>query len=675
MSVSCAASCSGGDFRLTKWVSSSREVLESIPVKDRGQEIKKPHLEKDELPVERALGVQWRIEDDTFGFNVNLKPKAPTRRGILSVVRSVFDPFGFAAPYVLTGKKILQVLCRLKLGWDDKVPAERGLRWQGWLMDIPKLPQFKIERCLKPADFKNTVSSQLHHFSEASEIGFGSVSYLRLEDDCGRIYCTILQGKSRLVPLKQITIPRLELSAATVSIRLDKILKRELELSLTDKATFWTDSMSMLRYIKNESKRFHTFVANRVAVIRDGPHPDQWRHVAGYLNPGDDLSRALSAEALLNSDRWYKGPAFLWLAKEFWPLGPLSLESILDTDSEVKVKAKVNVTSVTQSLCPLIEYFRRTSSWYRLKKSIAWILRYRENLLTASQDKKPIKSILTAPKPPITVEKMKAAELEILKSVQKHHFHEEFYSLTKSASKGVPHVGKSSCLRRLDPVLIDGLLRVDGRLSLASKRFDNQQQIILPKNDHVSNLLVEHYHQMSGHSGSEYVLSLLRERFWVVKASSAVRRVLSRYTRCRRHQGPLCEQKMADLTVDRLTADQPHFTSVGVDYFGPFQVRRGRSLLKIYGVIFTCLAIRAVHIEVAHSLDTDSFPLALRRFIARRGQVKQIRSDNGTNFTSGEKELRDSINAWNKEKIRENMLQRNIEWSFNPPLGSHYGGI
>ena len=79
-------------------MSSSREVLESIPVKERGQEIKTPDLEKDELPVERALGVQWRIEDDTFGFNVNLKPKASTRRGILSVVRSVFDPFGFAAP-------------------------------------------------------------------------------------------------------------------------------------------------------------------------------------------------------------------------------------------------------------------------------------------------------------------------------------------------------------------------------------------------------------------------------------------------------------------------------------------------------------------------------------------------------------------------------------------------
>ena len=170
---------------------------------------------------------------------------------------------------------------------------------------------------------------------------------------------------------------------------------------------------------------------------------------------------------------------------------------------------------------------------------------------------------------------MKTAELETSKCVQRHHFPEEFHSLTQSARNGVPHVKKNSCLRRLDPILINGLLCVDRRLDLASEPFDSKHQIILPKNDHVSILLVEHYHQISGHSGKEYVLSLLRERFWAVKAGSAVKRVLSRCVDCRRRQGPACEQKMADLPVDRLTADQPPFTCVGVDCFGPFQVRRG----------------------------------------------------------------------------------------------------
>ena len=272
------------------------------------------------------------------------------------------------------------------------------------------------------------------------------------------------------------------------------------------------------------------------------------------------------------------------------------------------------------------------------------------------------------------MEEMRAAELEILKCVQLHYFPEELQSLTKSGVD-VAHVKKSSGLRSLDPVLVDGLIRVGGRLGLAPASFASKHQIILPKSDHVSTLIIEHCHLVSGHSGREYVLSLLREKFWIVKASSAIRRVLSKCVSCRRRQRPVCEQKMADLPVDRLTPDQPPFTSVGIDYFGPFQVKRGRSLVKRYGVIFTCLAIRAVHIEVSHSLDTDSFLLALRRFIARRGQVKEIRSDNGTNLSSGEKELRESINAWNQEKIHENLLQRNVKWSFNPPYGSHYGGV
>ena len=263
----------------------------------------------------------------------------------------------------------------------------------------------------------------------------------------------------------------------------------------------------------------------------------------------------------------------------------------------------------------------------------------------------------------ITFNEMETAESEILKNVQLHHFPEEIKSLSKPTCQA--RVRKSCWLQSLDPILVDGLLHIVGRLSLASTTFDAKHQIILPKNDHVTNLVIEYYHLISRHSGREYVLSLACEKFWVINVSSVVRRVISKCVSCRRRQGPVCEQKMADLPADCLTPDQPPFTSVGIDCFGPFQVRRGRSLVKRYGVIFTCLAKRSVHIEVAHSLDTDSFLMALRRFIARRGQVKEIRSDNGTNFTSGESELRESISAWNHTKIHEALLQKDIKWVFN----------
>ena len=119
----------------------------------------------------------------------------------------------------------------------------------------------------------------------------------------------------------------------------------------------------------------------------------------------------------------------------------------------------------------------------------------------------------------------------------------------------------------------------------------------------------------------------------------------------------------------------PPFTNVGVDYFGPIDVKLKRSSVKRYGVIFTCLALRAVHIEVADSLSTDSFLNALRRFTSRRGPVKEIRSDNGTNFVGANRVLKEEIEKWNQKKIHENLLRDGISWKFNPPYGSHFGGV
>ena len=132
-----------------------------------------------------------------------------------------------------------------------------------------------------------------------------------------------------------------------------------------------------------------------------------------------------------------------------------------------------------------------------------------------------------------------------------------------------------------------------------------------------------------------------------------MRRVLSSCFDCKQRLQPPDSHKMSDLPYERVTPGEPPFTFVGVDYFGPFYVKRGRRMEKRYGVHFTCVAVRAVHIEVAHSLDTSSFINALRRFIARRSSPRVSRSHNGTNLTSGEKELREAIGGWNKPKIGE----------------------
>ena len=635
---------SKGGFRLTKWISNNLNVLESIPQEERAKCVKELDLTREViLPVERALGVRWCVDSDHFGFSVTLTERPPTRRGILSIVSSIYDPLGLIAPVILPAKLILQDLTRRKLGWDDEIPPESLSKWEKWKEDLSKLTKFTIERNLMPPNFDVVIHSELHQFSDASQCTFGSVCYLRLTNDAGDHHCSFLMGKARLAPLKQITIPRLELSAATISVKLNVTMKKELDLPI-DESVYWSDSTSVLCYIENENRRYHTFVANRCTYIRERSEPSQWRYVETKLNPADNASRGLSTDDLISS-RWIKGPEFLWGDKRNWPERPQAKIDVLENDPEVKKETRSAATLTTRQ-DPVEEAFLRFWSWYNLKRKIALWLRYLSKLKNAITKKKQGHRLEFSPEVElITVNEMEKAENTILLKIQSKAYPEEIRDLTRAqkstsdkAEKELPpHVKKTSTVAKLDPVLLNNLLRVGGRLSKAKIPEHSYHQIILPKNHHVTKLLIEHHHELAGHSGRQHVLSLLREKYWIVRANSAVRRVLNDCVSCRRRQAKHGQQKMADLPVDRTLSSRPPFTAVGLDYFGPFFVCRGRSLVKRYGVIFTCLCIRAVHIEIAYSLETDSFIMALRRFIARRGQVQEIRSDNGTNLTGGEK--------------------------------------
>ena len=310
---------SKGGFRLTKWISNSRKVIESVAESERAISVK--DLLLDRPPTECALGVRWDVETDTFGFKISLKDKPITRRGILSIVSSVYVPLGFVAPFILPAKRLLQDLCRKSLGWDDLVLNEDLACWKNWLRDLPKLESLRVECCLKPANFGEITSSQIHHFADACQFAYGAVSYLRVTNGQGDIYCSFLIGKARLSPLKQLTIPHLELSAAVVAARLDRMLRQEIDMQV-DESVFWTDSSCVSGYISNDSRRYHTFVANRVASIQEASSPSQWRHVCSEQNPADDASRGLSAEALTDNSRWLRGPDFLWKPVHTWPIRP-----------------------------------------------------------------------------------------------------------------------------------------------------------------------------------------------------------------------------------------------------------------------------------------------------------------------------------------------------------------
>ena len=254
---------SRGGFRLTKWISNSKKVIDSVPESEKAPSVKNLDLSENVTLTERALGVQWNVHLDTFGFKIVDKKKPATRRGILSVICSVYDPLGFVSPCILPAKAIQQDLCLKGLGWDDPIPETSKQKWEAWLRELPRLEQFQIPRCFKPQEFSDVKRCELHHFSDASNQGYGAVSYLRQINAIGKVHCSLIMAKSRLALLKAMTIPRMELSAAVLATRLDRMIKQEVTLSI-DQSTFWTDSTCVLRYIENKDKRFQTFVANRI---------------------------------------------------------------------------------------------------------------------------------------------------------------------------------------------------------------------------------------------------------------------------------------------------------------------------------------------------------------------------------------------------------------------------
>ena len=152
------------------------------------------------------------------------------------------------------------------------------MKWKAWVEDLPKLKLLSWPRCFKPKEFGVLHNDQLHHFSDASEVGYGAASYLHLVDDKGRAHCGLFMAKSRVAPLKTATIARMELTAAVVSVRLHKFIKEQLDRPI-NKTVFWKDTTIVLKYVRNKARRFQTFVANRLSIIHDVFSPYQWLHV------------------------------------------------------------------------------------------------------------------------------------------------------------------------------------------------------------------------------------------------------------------------------------------------------------------------------------------------------------------------------------------------------------
>ena len=256
------------------------------------------------------------------------------------------------------------------------------MQWSRWLEDLPQLQKIDVDRCFKPKNFGAVKSVQLHIFSDGSRVGYGAVAFLPFVNACGRIHCSFVMGKARLAPIREITIPRLELTAAVISVKLSQIIREELETKI-DQVNYWTDSMTVLKCINNDTKRFHVFESNRLTIIRSTLYPSEWRYVSRDDNPADDASKSLKLEELTKNGRWLNGPAFLWKEEANRPIANMatispkrgfSVATVARGWLPVFTCAVAGKTAASQASFPLNS--TKISQFSSLKKVSIWYTRF-----------------------------------------------------------------------------------------------------------------------------------------------------------------------------------------------------------------------------------------------------------------------------------------------------------
>lgn len=644
-----------GGFSLRKWTSNCAELLNAVPTDHRGTPLLFPSLDQ---PLCNVLGLKWLPELDSFSYIVSVDKQNSTKRSVLSAIARIYDPMGWLTPVVFWAKSLMQYLWTLGLKWDDPIPHDVAQKWNQFITDLPELERVLVPRHL--GINSSNASYQLHGFSDSSELGFSSCVYLRVEHN-SEVSVFLLIGKSKVAPLKKVSLPRLELCGAHMLSNLISYCHKQLAKHIEIKDIFaWCDSSVALSWIQTPPYRLKTYVANRVAQIQELTPPAMWSHVPSKENPADCASRGLLPSSIKNHDLWWSGPKWLSLPSSHWPK-PDKPQISEDSLPEIKPFTLTSLVTTDQTTCDLTEKF---SSWTTLVHVTAYVLRFIQkcrNKCTAKHTKL------------LSLNELKDSTNTLCRIVQRKHFSHEISALQKQETC-------SSRISKLAPFLDNqGILRVGGRLKNASLPYDAQHPILLPKNHHIVNLIIDYYHKFYLHAGPQQIQSLVCRRFWILSARNVIRSRIHRCMTCFRSRPPQVTPFMGDLPKVRVTPSRP-FNSAGCDYAGPFIVKPHRlrriQNIKIYLCIFICMTTKAVHLETVTDLTSESFIATLTRFSSRRGLPNHIFTDCGTAFIGADRQLKRIIEDLARTPETQRFAeQRSITFHFIPPSAPHQGGL
>lgn len=637
---------------LRKWRSSSDEFRATIP-----QEIIEMGdltISSNERPI-KALGLHWSVSEDSLSVSVpsSSPDQDVTKRHIASSLGKVYDILGLYAPFTVSGKIILRRLWELKIGWDEPIPDELKDAWLTWSSQLDLLKAHSVKRRYSA---RKTKSYQLHGFADASQDAYGAVVYLQQTSPNDTLDTAIVISKARVLPLKGLTIPRAELTAAYLLAKLMNYCAPLLGIS---EMTAWTDSSIVLCWLRKSPSSLKMFVGNRVKQIQLLLPDVRWRHVSSSHNPADMLSRGVSAERLLKDELWWKGPPWLNLPTSEWPTPQFQVPEVLP---------ELRGVILTTILEPVQRPWQRFSNFDSMIRTLSWCRRFSRNLRLPPDKRTLSLHILT---------NECQATTNLLFKLSQEEFYGQALQLTRKGSK----LPKGHVLSKHDCSIGNGgVLLINTRVRDPLNPATGKKITPLSLKSDLTKLLLNTLHRRHLHPGTNTLLAIVKENYHIPGVRNYLKGLSRRCVQCQRAYQQGTTQPMGLLPQVRTRPSAP-FLHTGVDFAGPFTTKQGYTrkpiLVKSYACVFICMATRAIHLELTLSLSSEDFIAALRRFCARRGCPLAMYSDNGSNFIGANEELKQiqELLRRSKTSISHYTVPNGIVWHFSPPRTPHMGGL
>ena len=626
-------------FNLRAWSSNSKQV----------NQLAQQDNTADNNDTTKVLGLIWHTPSDTISLasRITVDQCSITKRAILQSSSAIFDPLGLLTPVTIQAKTLLQELWKIHVNWDEPLDETLQNRWRKITLEIQEAINFIVPRQYFPNATSQFNAQELHVFADASLKAYGAVAYFLQNENTA-----LVMSKTRVSPLKTVSLPRLELMAAVLATRLAKFILSSIKCQC--KVHLWSDSQIVLYWI-NSSKKLKPFVSHRINEITNHFPTQNWHYCPSADNPADLLTRGISSQQFILSTVWKYGPPWL-TSKQLWPtwsagetLQPESTEAITHTLTLIQ-QPIANDEGIHQ-IIPLSHYSNLT----KLLRVTAYILRFIHNCRDSSKQLGPLTSV-----------ELKKANLLWVLNTQLQVFGNEIANI-KSNSNRLPLVHQLRLF--LDQC---GALRCGGRIHNALICELAKFPYLLPTKHYFTRLIIYATHDIQLHAGVNGTLTAICHSYWIPAACQIIRQLLRKCVICQKviakpYQAP----DPPPLIAGRTQASRP-FQVTGVDFTGALYVRNSNGEMKVYICLFTCAVTRAIHLEVVTDMSVDTFLLALRRFTSRRSTPNTIISDNASTYLAAADELKQLFSS---PLLSEALNQRGIEWKFIPRRAPWFGGF